>query len=186
MTGWTHLFVGTAAGVVVAAATGHPEWPKEVIIGVAAAAATVPDLDAEKSLIYQFVLPKVDSKMRRLAIGAAGLGSIYLTHYSYAFLLTGLFLLLTAIFPHRTFTHSLLALGMITWTVYLIDPGLAPAAFAGYASHLIADSMTPHGVPWLWPYQRYFRIARVPTGSGMDHVIGLTALFGAFFVWLIL
>src|SRR5690606_37139091 len=60
-----------------------------------------------------------------------------------------------------------------------IDPGLAPAAFAGYASHLIADSMTPHGVPWLWPYQRYFRIARVPTGSGMDHVIGLTALFGA-------
>ncbi len=67
MTGWTHLFVGTAAGVAVAAATGHPEWPKEVIIGVAAAAATVPDLDAEKSLIYQFVLPKVDSKMRRLA-----------------------------------------------------------------------------------------------------------------------
>lgn len=186
MTGTTHFMVGAVAGAAVVAAMEPTGWPKEAVIGIAAIAATLPDLDTERSLIQGLLMRKVDPKMRRVILGAAGLGLMLLTHTSYGFLLAGLFLLLAAIFPHRTFTHSLLALGMITWTVYLLDPELAPAAFAGYASHLIADSMTPHGVPWLWPYQRCFRIARVPTGSGMDHVIGLTALFGSFFVWLIL
>lgn len=90
--------------------------------------------------------------------------------------LLGLFLLLASALPHRTFAHSLLALGMITWVTDILEPERAPVVFAGYLSHLVADSLTPHGVPWLWPSQRCFRIARIPTGSGMDHVIGVAAL----------
>jgi len=178
--------VGAVAGTVVVAVAEPTGWPKEVVIGVAAGSATLPDLDTEKSLIHQFLLRNVNLHVRRRIIGAAGLGLMLLTHYSYGFILAGLFLLLASVLPHRTFTHSLLALGVITWTSYLLDTELSPAVFAGYLSHLVADSMTPNGVPWLWPYQRCFRIAQIRTGSGMDHVIGLTALFGSFLIWLVL
>lgn len=185
MTGRTHFAVGAAAGAVMAAVTDHPGWSDEAVIGTAVIAAMLPDLDAEESLIHQFLLRNVDIKMRRFIIGALGVGLILLTHYSNGFLLAGLFLLLAAVLPHRTITHSLLALGMITWVTYLLAPELASAAAVGYLSHLVADSMTPHGVPWLWPSKRRFRIARIPTGSGMDHAIGLTAFFGSFLLWLI-
>lgn len=149
MTGWTHFMVGGAAGVVAAAVTDYPGWHNEVLIVTAAVAAIIPDMDAEKSLIYQFTMRNIQPQMRRVLVGMAGVGLLLLTHYSTGFLLAGLFLLLAALLPHRTFTHSLLALAMITTMTYQIDPDLAPAAAAGYISHLLADSMTPHGVPWL-------------------------------------
>mgnify|MGYP001444752114 CR=1 FL=1 len=185
MTGTTHLMVGAVAGAVVAAVEPSG-WPKEAVIGMAALSATFPDLDTERSLVHWLFMRKVDPKMRRVIIGAAGLGLMLLARFSQGFLLAGLFLLLSSVLPHRTFTHSLLGLGMITWTTYLLAPELAPAVFAGYLSHLAADSMTPHGVPWLWPHRRCYRIAQIPTGSGMDHFLGLAAFFGAFFVWLVL
>lgn len=186
MTGMTHFLVGAIAGTMAVAAMEPNEWPKEILIGVAAIAATFPDLDTERSLIQKLLLRNVDPKVRRFIIGASGVGLISLTHFSNGFLLAGLFLLLASALPHRTFTHSLLALGMITWATYILEPEWAPVVFAGYLSHLVADSLTPHGVPWLWPSQRCFRIARIPTGSGMDHVIGVAALFGSFFIWLVL
>ena len=186
MTGTTHFMVGAVAGAAVVAAMEPTGWPKEVVIGVAAIAATFPDLDTERSFIQGLLMRKVAPQMRRVILGGAGLSMMLLAHYSYGFLLAGLFLLLAAVLPHRTFTHSLLGLGLITWTIYLFDPELASAVFAGYVSHLITDSMTPHGVPWLWPNQRCFRFAQIRTGSGMDHFLGLTAFFGSFFIWLVL
>lgn len=186
MTGSTHLMVGAITGAAVVAIAEPSGWPKELVIGVAAIAATFPDLDADRSFIQGLLMRNVDPKMRRFIIGAAGIGLMLLAHSSYGFFLAGLFLLLSSVLPHRTFTHSLIGLGIVTWTAYLLDPELSPAVAAGYFSHLITDSMTPHGVPWLWPSQRCFRIAQIRTGSGMDHVIGITAFFGAFFVWLIL
>ena len=51
MTGTTHLMMGAVAGTLAVAVVGSNDWPKEVLIGVAAFAATLPDLDTEWSLI---------------------------------------------------------------------------------------------------------------------------------------
>ncbi len=55
-------------------------------------------------------------------------------------------------FGHRTMTHSLLvcvALGLALW--WVLPFGLWLALITGYASHPIADWMTPSGTEWLWP-----------------------------------
>ncbi len=57
---------------------------------------------------------------------------------------------------HRGMTHTLWALigwGAIGWGFERhsgVD-GVAAVAVAGYASHLLADTMTPSGVKWLYP-----------------------------------
>ncbi|WP_372637560.1 metal-dependent hydrolase [Cohnella sp.] len=57
---------------------------------------------------------------------------------------------------HRGMTHTLWALigwGAIGWGLERqsgID-GVTAVAVAGYASHLLADTMTPSGVKWLYP-----------------------------------
>lgn len=55
-------------------------------------------------------------------------------------------------FGHRTLTHSLLfciALGAVTWLI--LPYGWWLAVVTGYASHPVADMMTPAGVGWFWP-----------------------------------
>lgn len=55
-------------------------------------------------------------------------------------------------FGHRTLTHSLLAcmaLALLLWP--LLPYGVWLAVVAGYASHPLADMMTPAGVGWFWP-----------------------------------
>lgn len=55
-------------------------------------------------------------------------------------------------FGHRTLTHSLLAcvaLALLLWP--LLPYGVWLAVVAGYASHPVADMMTPAGVGWFWP-----------------------------------
>ncbi|MCE0732463.1 metal-dependent hydrolase [Halomonas sp. G15] len=55
-------------------------------------------------------------------------------------------------FGHRTLTHSLLAsvvLALMLWP--LLPRGVWLAVVAGYASHPVADMLTPAGVEWFWP-----------------------------------
>ena len=55
-------------------------------------------------------------------------------------------------FGHRTLTHSLLltvALAVLLWP--LLPFGWWLAVVAGFASHAVADMMTPAGVCWFWP-----------------------------------
>src|SRR4051794_22962016 len=57
---------------------------------------------------------------------------------------------------HRGPTHSLLAAFLICvlpWPLWLHQP-LGLALGAGYASHLLADSLSPMGQPYLWPFSR--------------------------------
>ncbi|WP_395479669.1 metal-dependent hydrolase [Candidatus Curculioniphilus buchneri] len=75
-------------------------------------------------------------------------------------------LLVTKIFGHRGFTHSLLAITMgIFFLTFLnlyksidIPLDVLHAMIVGYTSHIIADMLTPAGVPLLWPYRYRFRI----------------------------
>jgi inner membrane protein len=60
---------------------------------------------------------------------------------------------------HRGMTHTLWA--VVLWGVIgmglekqLRIDGIMIVAVAGYASHLLADSLTPNGVKWLYPLIR--------------------------------
>jgi len=52
---------------------------------------------------------------------------------------------------HRTATHSLLANVAVALLAWPLPEGFWLAIVAGFASHPIADMMTPAGVGWLWP-----------------------------------
>lgn len=57
---------------------------------------------------------------------------------------------------HRGATHTLPAVALVAAAVWFAtrDVNLTAAAGWGYLSHLIGDTLTPMGVPWLWPVQR--------------------------------
>lgn len=52
---------------------------------------------------------------------------------------------------HRTATHSLLATVVVALLAWPLPEGYWLALVAGFASHPLADMMTPAGVGWLWP-----------------------------------
>ncbi|MCP1065712.1 metal-dependent hydrolase [Serratia symbiotica] len=68
-------------------------------------------------------------------------------------------------FGHRGFTHSLLAItgGIVLFRLefprsWPIPPDVLHAMIIGYFSHLLADMLTPAGVPLLWPCRWRFRL----------------------------
>ena len=76
-------------------------------------------------------------------------------------------------FGHRGFTHSLLAVfGALTlFYLKVPDSWIVPAdalqgLVLGYLSHILADMLTPAGVPLLWPC-RSSRRARVTNWSAL-------------------
>ncbi len=93
---------------------------------------------------------------------------------------------------HRMISHSIIGMIIIGYllhllltylgTIILIDMKLAWSAFMlGYLSHLIADSFTKEGVPWLFPIPiRFgfppFRFLRIKTGKIMETVLAYPAL----------
>lgn len=82
---------------------------------------------------------------------------------------------LSLVVGHRGVTHSLLA--VLTGCGILAMMGLdwvAAPVVLGYLSHLAADSLTPSGVPLLWPMKRRFTLNLCQTGSVTE--IGLMAL----------
>ncbi|CUX97277.1 metal-dependent hydrolase [Candidatus Hoaglandella endobia] len=68
------------------------------------------------------------------------------------------------IFGHRGFTHSFMAIiaGILFFTLCLpqefIPLDVYYAMIIGYSSHIMADILTPAGVPLLWPYRCRFRL----------------------------
>ncbi|WP_138495736.1 metal-dependent hydrolase [Paenibacillus pinistramenti] len=72
----------------------------------------------------------------------------------------GLFIAIAPWLKHRGLTHTVWAL----WIWYLLSrgmemqlgvEGLALTAGAGYASHLLADTLTASGVKWLYPLTKF-------------------------------
>lgn len=77
------------------------------------------------------------------------------------------------IFGHRGFTHSLLAIiaGVLLFTLCLPAQITSPldslhAMTIGYLSHIVADMLTPAGVPLLWPWRWRFRISILSPAKG--------------------
>ena len=55
---------------------------------------------------------------------------------------------------HRTFTHSLLYVLLITFGSFCIDPEFLIPVLAGGLSHLTIDTLNKKPVPWLYPLRK--------------------------------
>lgn len=85
-------------------------------------------------------------------------------------------------FGHRGFTHSLLAVAAGLWLFQInlpksspIPPDVLQGLTLGYLSHIVADMLTPAGVPLLWPCRWRFRlpILRSQKGNQLERVLCL-------------
>lgn len=92
---------------------------------------------------------------------------------------------ISRIFKHRKFTHSLLAIiiGIIPLTLRIsqeisIPLDVAHGMIVGYCSHIIADMLTPAGVPLLWPCRWRFRLPIVHSSKGnkLERIVCIAAL----------
>ncbi len=98
---------------------------------------------------------------------------------------------LSRLVGHRGLTHSLLIIIVLLYLCQLHPVGMrlpAPdimqSLVLGYCSHIVADMLTPAGVPLLWPCRFRFRIPLL-AGAGqryLERVFCLVLLIGAVFL----
>ncbi|MCM3026497.1 metal-dependent hydrolase [Bacillus safensis] len=82
--------------------------------------------------------------------------------------------LISSVFGHRTFTHSLLFLLIIYFlaTTYIPNDSLSIGLLVGMASHLILDAGTVNGIKFLFPASIKVRLPfYVKTGSAGEQVV---------------
>ena len=88
----------------------------------------------------------------------------------------------SVIFRHRGPLHSLFVLPVILIAAQLLD--YLPHPFGlyiafGCVTHILADMLTPSGVPLLWPFtRRRFIIPLVKTGGRIERSLWLLLLAG--------
>lgn len=139
----THSVFGAGALAGASLVLGlEPAW---YAYPVAVVAALAPDLDNPRSKLGNGL-----SKMRSPLLN--------LLTRPLSWLLRAVSFTLFNTVGHRTLTHSLLGLGvfaLLAWLLWRAMPGpgneLFIALVAGYASHILADSLNTRGVPLLWP-----------------------------------
>ncbi|HLO77719.1 MAG TPA: metal-dependent hydrolase [Magnetospirillum sp.] len=88
---------------------------------------------------------------------------------------------LSMLVGHRGVTHSAIAvLGGLAALLLMGMGWMAAPLVIGYLSHLVADGLTPSGVPLLWPSRRRFTLNLCETGSLVEIalVAGIAALGG--------
>jgi inner membrane protein len=172
----THAVFGIAALAGAALVTGAD--PPAYVYPAAVVAAWLPDVDNPRSTL--------GNGLSRLKNPTLNLLSRPL---SWA-LKTTAFLLVRTV-GHRTLTHSLLGVLLFSLPVWLLlgrFPNLALALIAGYASHVLADSLNTRGVPLLWPVGRPFRLlpGGVRSGGAVEVAVALVALAFTLYALLLL
>jgi inner membrane protein len=141
MMGRTHVYAGVFSGFSYLLATGAPLHAYPAALGAAALASLLPDVDEQRS-----------QAAHALLVGGVVAGAA-----------------LKRTVGHRTFTHSILVLGLLTLGVHLFWPAMAVstvmAGVLGFASHLVLDAFTPEGVELLWPIEWRMSLTRwLPVG----------------------
>ena len=165
MMGKTHLTMGIAVTALAFHPTDIASWLLTIVGG--AVGGTVADIDSVKTdykhdaLIGQalavFILGasllidygKDIGILSSIAIRNSGFvivgGVVYLILYIVGFFSR-----------HRTFTHSLFALALFSFSVYLICPSIATFYAVGYLSHLVLDILNKKTIPLFFPVGKGF------------------------------
>jgi len=92
--------------------------------------------------------------------------------------------LISMVFGHRGFTHSLLALCGMIYLLVRIDPHqeyglLITCVSIGYLSHLVGDVITPAGLPLFYPIKHRFKTPLTIKAGGVGESFIVTA-YGLF------
>lgn len=91
------------------------------------------------------------------------------------------------ILGHRTWSHSLLMLGIVLSPIYFVDSvywGAILAFGVGYASHILGDFLTPKGVPLFYPISTTFRfIFTFNSGSYVEYLVASIPFCLAFMIY---
>lgn len=168
----THELIGVSVALAGARLVKAPAIESAGTAVAALYGSWLPDIDRLGSRVHRRSGPE----RRSFVVGVLG-GVLRLPAFAFALFAS-----------HRGVSHSLVGaftagllaallaapLGSTVWAV------VAGGVFAGYAAHLVADAMTPSGVPlwaplslrrvWLIP-----RAWRIPTGSSREGVVALLA-----------
>jgi len=121
------------------------------------------------SAIMLFLLGFVakEGTIRNALVSAVGGALLYAgwTYHQNWLMGFGLFVAWAPWLKHRGMTHTVWAIilwGEIGWGLekQLAVEGITAVAVAGYTSHLLADTLTPNGVKWLYPlYKKSIKIS---------------------------
>jgi inner membrane protein len=191
--GNTHLCLGVAAGATAVAITGTADDVATVsgIMLVSSLGALLPDIDEEGSILNNLIFKAIKFRSFALAMGGAVvvLLSLFKNLESWI-ILSGLYAMAVAFVPHRSFTHSILSLVIVTWITYLANPIYAWAMALGVISHLAADACTYRGIPLFWPIKRRIGLRSlgvyVRTGDKTDQLVGQVSTYAGCFLLLVL
>lgn len=155
MLGRTHFIFGIATASL---ALG----PSLEAAALAGLGALTPDIDHPKSTLGR-IIPAPFRPFAGIAAGTYGI----VTGSTTIAISAALFLFII-FFPHRSVTHSLLALFVVS--------NFLPAAFAlGYVSHIVADFISG-GVPLFWPWRKRFGTSIFQTGGVGDVLLSASSL----------
>lgn len=123
---------------------------------------------------------------RKLALLFTGLSTVVAGLYAEQLWLSllGTVVALAPFTAHRSWTHTIWATLLWTYIGYLANRslgwrGVAHYAGAGYACHLVADTLTKAGVRWLLPVSEFsFKIPLISTGSRMGNLLEVGICLG--------
>lgn len=161
MTGKTHVAVGVASALVFT----KPQNLKELTLclGVASIGSLISDIDVKTTKSHKTV-----DRMIPFAI-LAGILCVYVEYRwnigiratfqrdsNVVRLLSGFAAFLAICWfgkeqPHRSFMHSILALGMLTGSVYVMFPAVAAYFGVAMCSHMVIDTLNYTNVRLLYP-----------------------------------
>lgn len=150
--GRQHALSGVVSGSLVAMAWGLSPAVAVPFVAITAVSSLLPDMDHPGAM-----LPR--------AMGWPGRMLAAIIH---------------AAFGHRTLTHSVVGVGVLS-AALAFTPHLPlfcyVAVILGCVTHIVGDMCTVSGVPVLWPMQRCYRIGRMRTGGDFERLVVSPLLF---------
>lgn len=85
---------------------------------------------------------------------------------------------------HRTYTHSLLVLIISSISILILNKWIALVWFINFTLHLVADSFTKMGTPYLYPWRKsYYGCKLIKTRGAEDYFIQALAIAFIMFVY---
>jgi len=157
MTERTHLAAGIAAALLIAQPKTRDELTCAIVGGALGGIMCDVDVKAASSRY---------AEMTASALTCALLGVDYMTGGGVcAGIISGggavigavlmvLLIMLGLVSEHRGRTHSILYMALTSFSMTLIDSGIAAAFALGFASHLLADAVNMQPEKLLYPYKK--------------------------------
>jgi inner membrane protein len=198
MLGKTHFVVGITAGLALL----HPGSIQELIVGAGAAAvgSVISDIDVDTSesreradTIIAVALVAATAVVAVEEIWHIGVYERLMQNSSAVRIVIGIagFLCLCAFGkeqPHRSFMHSVTALGLLTGCVYIFFPMAAPYFAIAFLSHLILDLLNKKRMKLFWPSKQGFSLGLFTAQGWINQIlfgVGSLTAVGSFLYMLV-